>query len=158
MDYTKNYTKGIVNRKQYIVLHHTWNTALQGNLNVLMWVRPSTNPVSAHYLIDQTWLVHTIAPDGYVTRHAGTSYRDGKKGLNLFSIGIEILGPDETGQFTYEQKVAVKTLVRDLMKKYNIPQKNVIRHKDIAPGRKTDVADSFRYPKYKTRSEYQKSL
>jgi N-acetyl-anhydromuramyl-L-alanine amidase AmpD len=31
----------------------------------------------------------------------------------------------------------------ELCQKYAIPKENVLRHKDIAPGRKIDIADSF---------------
>ncbi len=44
------------------------------------------------------------------------------------------------------------------MAKYKIPQKNVIRHKDVSPGRKVDVADTFWNWQFATFQDYQKSL
>jgi len=41
--------------------------------------------------------------------------------------------------------------------KHDIPLKNIIRHKDIAPGRKRDVGDNFRSNQYKTFLDYQNS-
>lgn len=44
------------------------------------------------------------------------------------------------------------------MSAYNIPKENVIRHKDIAPGRKPDVADTFWGTGYRTYKDYQDTL
>ncbi len=43
------------------------------------------------------------------------------------------------------------------MQSLNIPKENIIRHKDISPGRKTDVHDSFWNNEYKTFKDYQDS-
>lgn len=60
------------------------------------------------------------------------------------------------GGFTKEQKETVRALVGHLMAVFNIPAENVLRHRDIAPKRKTDVADSFW--KISSWDEYQKTL
>lgn len=41
---------------------------------------------------------------------------------------------------------------------YKIPGRNVLRHKDIAPGRKWDISDTFWKIDLKEFSEYQDSL
>jgi N-acetyl-anhydromuramyl-L-alanine amidase AmpD len=43
------------------------------------------------------------------------------------------------------------------MKAYKIPYTNIIRHKDIAPGRKSDIADSFWISKYPKFFDYKKA-
>lgn len=63
--------------------------------------------------------------------------------MNRFSIGIEVIGPLPNVGFTQEQRFAVRRLCEHLMKVFNIPKERVIRHKDIAPGRKTDIADAL---------------
>jgi N-acetyl-anhydromuramyl-L-alanine amidase AmpD len=44
------------------------------------------------------------------------------------------------------------------MATFNIPKENVLRHKDIRPKRKTDIADIFWNNKYKSWKDYQNSL
>jgi N-acetyl-anhydromuramyl-L-alanine amidase AmpD len=41
---------------------------------------------------------------------------------------------------------------------FKIPAQNVLRHKDIAPSRKWDIADTFWNGKFKTWTEFQKAL
>lgn len=41
---------------------------------------------------------------------------------------------------------------------YKIPGRNVLRHKDVAPNRKWDIADTFWKINRKEWSEYQDSL
>lgn len=147
---TKNISSWI-NTCEYIVLHHTWSIG-KGNLPVLLWERATK--VSAHYLIDQDWTIIQLAEDKQITWHAWESKRDWKTNLNKYSIGIEIEWP----WFTSKQYISVKKLIEFLLKKYNIPTQNIIRHKDIAPNRKTDISDSFRNTKHKTRNEYQQSF
>ncbi len=60
---------------------------------------------------------------------------DGRKDVNNFSIGIEIMNTEETN-YTKAQYEAVNTLVATLKKKYAI--KNIVGHADIAPDRKSD--------------------
>jgi hypothetical protein len=63
-------------------------------------------------------------------------------------------------------------LIRYLMKTFNIPKENVLRHADltwswsnkwiiwdwVSKSRKIDIDKSFYFPKYKTWKEYQESL
>ena len=44
------------------------------------------------------------------------------------------------------------------MERHGIGKRQVIRHKDISPGRKIDVKDSFWNGEYKTFAQYQDSL
>ena len=48
--------------------------------------------------------------------------------------------------------------MQDLIQKYHIPSKNIIRHKDIAPGRKTDPDDSLWSGQYPTFVSFQQSF
>lgn len=78
--------------------------------------------------------------------------------MNRYSIWIEIIGPLPNIWFTQEQRFIVKRLVEHLMKVFNIPKNRVIRHKDIAPGRKTDVADALWADRYMSFDEYRNKL
>ncbi len=78
--------------------------------------------------------------------------------MNQYSIGIEIIGPLMNGGFTDEQRVAVKELVRYLMDAHKIPVDNIVRHRDIAPKRKIDPADTLWSTQYPDWISYKKSF
>jgi len=146
---TKNISQW-VNKKYYIVLHHTWTAqwTLKWNLNTLLGL--TEREVSAHYLIDWNWDIYKLANDEQITWHCWDSSYQWLKGLNNYSIWIEVIWPN----FTNEQKIACKELLQYLLDKNNITYKNIIRHKDIAPWRKTDIDDSFWNKEFKTFEDY----
>lgn len=147
---TKNITPWI-NTKEFIVLHHTatqeWT--IKWVLNTL-----TTWAVSCHYVIDINWDIYKIWNDDNILWHAWVSFWQWKENLNQYSIWIEVIWPLKRW-FTNEQKKSVKELVSFLMEKYNIKPENLIRHKDIAPWRKTDIADIFWNNEFKTWKDYQ---
>lgn len=100
--------------------------------------------------------MYKLADPRKVTWHAGESSYEGRVQLNLYSIGIEVVSDGH--KFTDEQREAVKELVKTLMKEYKIPSSKVIRHKDVAPGRKRDIGDNFWNNQYSSFAEWQKSL
>ncbi|MFK8055491.1 MAG: N-acetylmuramoyl-L-alanine amidase [Saprospiraceae bacterium] len=57
--------------------------------------------------------------------------------MNLHSIGIEICSNGY--EYTAGQRVAVRNLVNDLIRKYEIPVTSIIRHLDYSAPRKRDV-------------------
>lgn len=135
---TKNITPWI-NTCEYIVTHHTWTWewTIKGVLNTL-----TKGAVSCHYIIDTTGDVYKIGEDKDILWHAWVSEWKWKKDLNKYSIWIEIVWP-LPNWFTDKQRATHKTLIKELCKTHWIPKENCIRHKDIAPKRKTDIADSF---------------
>ena len=60
---------------------------------------------------------------------------DGRTGLNTCSIGIELM-TSFTESPTAAQIESLANLVKDIKLRY--PVKYVLRHSDVAPGRKTD--------------------
>lgn len=146
---TKNISPWI-NTCEYIVLHHTWVIG-EGNLPVLLWERAAK--VSAHYLIKQDWKVIRLAKDRQITRHAWTSKRDWKTNLNKYSIWIEVEWP----WFNNNQRHKTMELIKSLMMEFNIPSKNIIRHKDIT-SRKVDIADEFWNQQYRSYNDFLSSL
>lgn len=142
------------------MLHHTatkeWT--LQGNLNWLLWIRASNNPVSAFALIDTNWDTYKLSEPTDITRHAWSGKRlNIVNDMNNYSLWIEVIWPLKDWWFTFEQKVALKKLVRYLMKTFNIPKENVIRHKDYT-SRKTDISDAFWNTKYKSFQDRKNTL
>lgn len=128
-----------------IILHHTATNSARVDLATLRWVRGS-NRVSAHYLVGPEGTVYQLVPDSQAAWHAGRSSLHGETepSVNARSIGIEITN-DGTGQtpFTEAQYRALELLVPYLARRYRVPKQNILGHRDVAPGRKTDPADNF---------------
>lgn len=120
-----------------IVLHSSYNPNGGDAYSVSALVKIyESYGVSAHYLIDREGKIYRLVADNNIAYHAGVSKMpDGRKDVNYFSIGIEIMNKEDT-QFTKAQYEAVNNLVASLKKKYTI--KSVVGHGDIAPDRKTD--------------------
>jgi hypothetical protein len=92
--------------------------------------------VSPHYLIDRKGAVYRLVSDQNVAYHAGESQMpDGRKGVNFFSIGIEMMTTKKE-KLTEAQYLALNQLVASLKENYAILE--VLGHDQIAPGRKDD--------------------
>ena len=84
-------------RIRFVVIHHT-SSNFEQSVNIL--TKPSSRPVSSHYLVpdpsDETYTenklkVFELVPESERAWHAGRSYWAGKTGLNDQSIGIEVV-------------------------------------------------------------------
>ncbi len=93
--------------------------------------------VSPHYIVDRKGNVYLTVAEKNVAFHAGASQLPGtnRTALNTNSIGIEILDTPTNPPSEIELEALVR-LVKDI--KARNPIKYVVRHSDIAPGRKTD--------------------
>lgn len=93
--------------------------------------------VGAHYIIDRDGNIRMMVKEKDVAFHAGKSELPGtnRRMLNTNSIGIEIINTP-TIPPTDQQMESLIYLVQDIKKRY--PIQYVVRHSDIAPGRKTD--------------------
>lgn len=95
--------------------------------------------VSAHYIIDREGRISEFVPPTRLAFHAGKSKMpdpaDGRESVNNFSIGIELLGSENSG-FTELQYQSLRALISLLKSKFSI--KHIVGHSDIAPGRKID--------------------
>jgi N-acetyl-anhydromuramyl-L-alanine amidase AmpD len=78
-----------------------------------------------HFLIGHTGKVFRGQPLEQPAWHA-TNYE-----VNLHSIGICFLGNFQYMQMPKEQFNSGKELIKELMEKYNIPLRKVLRHKDV---------------------------
>lgn len=92
--------------------------------------------VSAHYVIGREGEIYRLVDEKNVAYHAGkSSLPDGRTGVNSCSIGIELVC-SFTEPINEQQMEALVKLTKDIQARYKI--KYVLRHSDIAPGRKTD--------------------
>jgi len=124
-----------------IIIHSVYNILWEDPYDVEGVIQEyKMHKVAAHYLIDRQGMVYQTVPDLAIAYHAGLSQMpapDKRTNINDFSIGIEVINT-KTESPTEAQYQSLAQLVKYLQKEYNIPAKNILGHKDIAPGRKTD--------------------
>lgn len=126
------------NRKvDAIIVHSTFNNSGGDFYDIDLVIKQfSTYKVSAHYVIGRDGKVYQLVDEKDLSYHAGkSSLPDGRTNVNTCSIGIELMtsyteGPSE------KQIQSLLTLISSIKKRHSINY--VLRHSDIAPGRKTD--------------------
>ncbi|MBR5823784.1 MAG: N-acetylmuramoyl-L-alanine amidase [Paludibacteraceae bacterium] len=117
---------------KYLVIHYTGNDG-DTDENNGRYFQNNVVQASAHYFVDDDSITQSV-PDNYIAWHCGTNkgYKH-KLCRNANSIGIEICDDIKNGTIYSSPKTIanVLELVEHLMKKYNIPKENVIRHYDV---------------------------
>lgn len=135
---------------KFIVVHYTAGVTSRAGtaVNVAEYYRTTDREVSSDYTIDDAVAVCCNGDiNNRYTWHCGGSKYNTKGGTyygkctNANSIGVEICSTNSTGKMqnandrSYSFTDAVINnaveLVRQLMKWYNIPAENVIRHYDV---------------------------
>ncbi len=138
--------QGQSSRVQYIVLHYT-STDLLRSLALL-----TRGEVSAHYLIDDgSARIYRLVDEDRRAWHAGDSEWQGRTWLNASTLGIELVnqgyyeGPAGRYWQPYgeAQIEALIVLLKDLVKRHDLPIDSIIGHSDIAPQRKVDPGPLF---------------
>lgn len=138
--------QGQSSRVQYIVVHYT-SADLQRSLHLL-----TQGEVSAHYLIgDSPATVYRLVDENRRAWHAGVSAWQGRTWLNASTLGIELVnqgyfdGPKGRYWQPYSeaQIEALIVLLKDLVKRHDLPLDSIIGHSDIAPQRKVDPGPLF---------------
>jgi len=120
-----------------IIVHSVFNASGGDMYNIDLIIKQfSRYHVSAHYVIGREGTIYQLVKEKNVSFHAGqSSLPDGHQGVNACSIGIELM--DSVGESPTELQIQSLTrLVKDIQHRYAI--KYILRHSDIAPGRKTD--------------------
>lgn len=88
--------------------------------------------LSTHYFIDRLGKVTRSVDEIRQAWQAGKSKMpspDAREGVNLFSVGIELIGREEDG-FTDEQYISLVGLVAQIMGR--LPIRSIVGHSDIA--------------------------
>lgn len=138
--------RGQSSRVQYIVLHYT-STDFTRSLALL-----TQGEVSAHYLIGEgSAKVYRLVDENRRAWHAGDSSWQGRTWLNASTLGIELVnqgyveGPDGRHWQPYDeaQIQALIALLKDLVKRHDLPIDSIIGHSDVAPQRKVDPGPLF---------------
>lgn len=146
-NWSPNFTPCDPGREIKCVIIHA--TATDGKDSPLAWLCNPESKVSAHYLIDQLGAIYHLVHEQNVAWHAGISEWDSQANVNHFSVGIELVNPnDGKTEYPLTQLDSCAELVADICQDHGITSKNVVGHADIAPGRKNDPLgfpwDSFR--------------
>ena len=116
---------------KYIVVHYTANDGDSDENNGKYFKNNVVN-ASAHYFVDSDSVTQSV-PDDYIAYHCGAKAYKHSVCRNANSIGIEICDDAKNGVVYPSTKTIENTrlLVELLMKKYDIPKENVIRHYDV---------------------------
>ena len=126
---TVNYSKGNDGRK-YVVIHYTGNKNDKASSNA-EYFKSVNRGASAHYFVDKT-SVYQVVNDDDTAWAVGKNYGSNNlfgKCTNRNSISIEMCSDNgKIHDKTYKNTVE---LTKKLMKKYNIPVSNVVRHYDV---------------------------
>jgi N-acetylmuramoyl-L-alanine amidase len=135
-------------RIKYVIVHYTVSD-LPRSIKTLA----QGTQVSSHYLLTDTNppFFYTLVDENRQSNHAGYSSWKIYNQLNSASIGIEIVNPGftETPQgrvyapFQQAQIDQLIVLLKDIVKRRNIPFGNILGHNDIAPQRKQDPGPMF---------------
>jgi N-acetyl-anhydromuramyl-L-alanine amidase AmpD len=75
-------------------------------------------------------------------RPSGLCSWNGRTNLDNIAIGIEIVNSGDE-PFPNKQIIAVATLSKQIIKRYEIAPNNIVAHGDIAPTRREDVSGYF---------------
>lgn len=128
---------------KYIVIHYTGNDGDSDEANTTYFTG-ANRQASAHYFVDDDSITQSV-PDNYIAWSVGGGLMDQGstyklkgakyygKCTNSNSISIEMCDTIKNGKndLSVKTRANVIDLSRTLIKKYNIPKSNVIRHFDV---------------------------
>lgn len=121
-----------VGKIKYLVKHYVGATG--GALANCKHFRDTYIGASAHYFVGHNGEIWQCVEDKDVAWHVGAKRYKHKYCRNSNSIGVELcVKKDSSGRWYYTEatkKAAIELFVF-LMKKYNIPISNVLRHYDV---------------------------
>lgn len=122
---------------KYIVIHYTGNNGDTAQNNG-KYFQGANRKASAHYFVDSNTVVRSVPDNRIAWSVGGSKYNNGGGCLygtakNANTINIELCDDVKDGT-VYPSTATIENaldLVRNLMKQYNIPVSNVIRHYDV---------------------------
>ena len=117
------------NGTKYIVIHYTSNKGDTAKNNADYFAREKVG-ASAHFFVDENQVWESV-PESMTAWHCGAKHYKHPECRNSNSIGVEICMNDKTGKIRQDSINNAAKFVRELMKKYNIPVGNVLRHYEI---------------------------
>lgn len=133
---TPNVSAGRVIKPTHIVLHHS-SGAYAGSVS---WCMDPVSKVSYHCIIARNGKRTVLATPSQRTWHAGVSSWQGRKDANSFAIGLAWEGDTYQVPLGEDAILSAVEYLLPILDEYHIPLSNIIRHADIAPGRKDDCS------------------
>lgn len=130
---SSNFKVGRTSPIKYIVIHYTANNGDTAKGNADYFNRTPNLSASAHYFVDENEVWQSVL-DKDTAWHCGAKTYIHRECRNSNSIGIELCSRKDTkGNYYFKDEVVNRAiaLTKELMKKYNIPVTNVIRHYDV---------------------------
>lgn len=132
-----NHKPSSVSRIKYIVIHYCGS--LGSAKQQVEYFAAGNRNASAHYFVDFNGDVYQSVEDKNIAWHCGAKKYRHPVCRNANSLGIEMccktLGsPQKADEHWYFEDATVKAateLTKELMKKYNVPASNVLRHYDV---------------------------
>jgi N-acetyl-anhydromuramyl-L-alanine amidase AmpD len=133
---TPNVSAGRVIKPTHIVLHHS-SGAYAGSVS---WCMDPISKVSYHCIIARNGKRTVLATPSQRTWHAGVSSWQGRKDANSFAIGLAWEGDTYQTPLSEDAILSAVEYLLPILDEYHIPLSNIIRHADVAPGRKDDCS------------------
>jgi len=104
--------------------------------------------VAAHFVVDRAGHITQFVPLERSAWHAGESVWQGRQRCNDYSVGIEMLGDEQT-PFTPAQYRETARLCRALMARFaGVARERIVGHQDVAPGRKWDPGRQWDWARF----------
>ena len=119
-----------------IILHHSAGSYL-GSVS---WCLDPKSKVSYHCIVDLNGDRTVLAKDNQRAWHAGKSSFKGKSDCNSFMLGVSVSGDTNTRRLTDFEIDSVAEWCVGKMRSLNINFDNITTHREISPGRKSDVS------------------
>lgn len=110
----------------------------------------SIGRISPHYMIGERAEIYQFVDEDKRAWHAGRASWGNNTDINSASIGIEIWNTGHEyhfEDFIPDQINTLIELISDIRTRWNIPDKNILGHSDVAPGRKLDPGEKFPWDK-----------
>lgn len=127
-----NYTKGKNKKNKYIVIHYVGATG--GAEDNCKYFETVNRNASANYFIGHKGEIWQCVEDDDIAWHCGANTYKHPYCRNSNSIGIELCCKRAANGTWFFEEATIKAAIdlsKELMKKYNIPVSNVIRHYDV---------------------------
>jgi len=133
---TPNISAGRVIKPTHVILHHT-SGAYAGSVS---WCCDPVSKVSYHCIIARNGKRTALALPTQRTWHAGVSSWQGRKDANSFSVGMAWEGDTYSTPLSEDALLSAVEYLLPILREHHIPLANILRHADIAPGRKDDCS------------------
>lgn len=122
----RNKTRALRPRTDYIILHTTEGSSI-GSLKRI------TKYGLAHYVVDVDGTVYRAIEKNRIAKHAGRSMWNGKRNIDNYSLGIEVVGMHNK-DINARQYNSLKELIRQLKSYYGLSDNDVLTHSMVAYG------------------------